>query len=276
MSTDDEEIFKLSNELDGIFKVAKESSIINSDRIVSTWRAQYAADFFTKIVLHTNSFLKILPTSEFYSSIDTETIWDLPSLCVLTRATIDTYYAMYYLCIEEIDTDESEFRKHLWHFHGNKRRLEKLILMNSSNSEINKIQENADVSLSQIEDTSFFKSLTEKEQKKVRRAESALWVSNSKLSEKIGVSKNLYRITFKFLSAYVHAYPFAISQMQTFNLEDKESKSTFRTVINYLAGYLSLSLVDFFSVSTVCPIIDNRTREAIDIKIHIMKNLFHE
>jgi hypothetical protein len=118
---------------------------------------------FSKIVLHANSILSILPTDDPIKIYGTENfkIVDLSSVASLTRDIIDADNTLFYLFTERVDDAEREFRLLLFGLHGYLRQKEIIGFVGGSNQEqmVANISKQIDTFRNQLQANSYFTSL---------------------------------------------------------------------------------------------------------------------
>src|SRR3989338_6688338 len=144
MSTVVEEYSNVREELREVLSIAAKLSIATSGRTVSEWSHEYASYVFTKICCHGTSALSLAPTGLVPTQPGATEIWDLSSLCAIVRALVDAYYAMYYIAVDNVGRGERQFRKALWTFQAENKRLELLSLIKSNSPEVEKLREKVD------------------------------------------------------------------------------------------------------------------------------------
>jgi len=215
---------------------------------IDTRREQYGSYIFSKICLHILAIERLLPKSKYHSVTKSFEVWDISSLAILARVLIETYYAFYYLIIDEIDHTELDFRFSLWNFHSEKERLKMLNLIDSKSPELKNVELSVEQYLLEIKNNKYYESLEIHIKRNIRKGQMAFTLSNSNISEKSGIPPNYYKATYKFLSSYVHTYPFSISQLPYFHVDDPSTISIMGTIIDYCTGYLSFSIRDIIKV----------------------------
>lgn len=257
----DENYLNSLNNYEVLSKTAIFLSKENYGKKANNFREEYGSWIFGKICLHTIAIQKLLPDSTFFHKINGKKVWDLASICSLSRSLIETYNVFHYLIIEDIDPNELEFRRILWELHSECERLEMLKLIKSKAPEITKIIEDIAQYKSKLINNKFFKGLEHKTQKKFRNGKSGIFKTNSQISENAGINPDYYKAVNKYLSNFVHTYPFAIIQLSLFRAGDKESLERIKTVIDYCKHYLCLAIRDFLKL---CP----------ELKIYISNEIF--
>ncbi len=90
-----------------------------------SFKEENAKNIFARIVLLTIAILRILPRSKYFYDKSLE-FWDISSPAILIRGLVESYLVFYYLCIDNISKEESEFRYKLWVYHSEKEREEML------------------------------------------------------------------------------------------------------------------------------------------------------
>ncbi len=252
MSDNFKEYLKHLKDLKLLYDEAYKLSINTTGR-KCTIKEYYASNIFVKIVLTVRAMIILLPNSPLLKAKDTnKEIWDISSICVLCRSLIETYLVFYYLTIDEIPKEERDFRYVLWEYHANSERLKMLELIKSNSPEITNIRLEKAKTKGDLEKNSFFKSIERKLEKgervKIRKGEKGIFLTNSKIAEKAGINREYYRATYKYLSQYVHTYPFSISQIAKFNTGEEESLNIIDTTVQYATLYTGLSIRDFITL----------------------------
>jgi hypothetical protein len=233
------------DDLEHIIGVAMAMSLDTTERDVDSWREQYCSYIFTKLILHVQALLSIRPTIELPNDRFEIGFWDISSMAALARALIDSYYVFFYLGVDEAEKDELEFRFHLWDYHGEKQRLDMLRKIKSTDPILEQLEGDVQNLKDQLIDTNFYKSLDNKVQSKIRKGEIGIFYTNSQLSKKAGISSNYYKSTYNSLSAHVHAYPYALTQLAVFRANDDDSLAVINTIMDDCIGYVCYAVRDF-------------------------------
>jgi len=234
--------------LEGLCKTAMDLSISTYGQEVPTWREEYGSDIFGKICVTSIAILKLLPKSEFYFAPKGQEIWDISSVSVLSRSLIDSYNIFHYLIIEKVDKDELEFRFILWKLHSECERLKMLEFIKSTHTGLDKLKQYIESRRKELKDNRFYQRLDLEKQKDLIKGRKGIFLTNAKISENAGINPDYYRSVYKYLSQYIHTYPFSISQIAIFRAGDVKSLQLFVSIIGYCTGYLGLSIRDFLKV----------------------------
>ncbi|MCJ7459234.1 MAG: DUF5677 domain-containing protein [candidate division Zixibacteria bacterium] len=263
--------------LESLCKTASKLSIATSGREVSTWREAYGSHIFGKICLTGIAILKLLPQSVFYFAPKGLEVWDISSVCILTRSLIDTYNVFHYLIIQKVENEELEFRFVLWNLHSETERLKMLELSKSKSEKLEKIKQYVESLKEKLGDNKFYQKLDLKEQKKCCTGEKGIYLKNTDISRNAGINPDYYKSTYKYLSQYVHTYPFSISQIIPFKADDTESQKLFKPIIGYCTGYLCVSTRDFVNIfPDQSGNIPSEIIKTIEDWEYIMRNIFSD
>jgi hypothetical protein len=180
---------------------------------------------------------------------------------------------MYYISIDQVSSEERSFREALWMFQGEHKRLELLQLIKSKSPELPKLQAEVDRLKTVVVQHSFFARLSQENQKKARKGDLPLHLSNSELSTRAGIQPNYYKAVYRFLSSYVHTYPFSASQLARLRAGDSESLRLISTALKHCLSFLCVAVRDF---RTLCPdvadIVEQDVDEIIKVWEYIVAN----
>lgn len=261
-------------DLKHVTDVAVKLSIETHGRTVESWRKQYGSYIFTKLCLHALALLKLKPEAGAPRTGDTRQIWDITSVAVIARAIMDSYYVFFYVAIDTCNESELEFRYRLWNYHGEKQRLDMLKLLKSTNPDVVQLEKEVDALRATLVNSSFYESLTSDMQRQVRKGKKGILLSNSQLSERANIDPHYYKATFNFLSQYVHAYPFAATQLVKFRADDEDSLGIVKSIIDSSIGYLSHAIRDFIKlIPDQAPKVDQKTKSLIGQWEHTFRNI---
>lgn len=274
---DDDKYLEDLRTFESLCQTANNLSIATGGREVSSQREEYGSHIFGKICVTGIAILKLLPKSVFYSSPKDLQIWDISSVCILARSLIDTYNIFHYLIIQEVDNVELEFRFVVWNLHSEAERLKMLELSKSKSEKLAKIRQDIEGFKVKLKNNKFYQRLDLKEQRKYYSGEKGVFLKNTDISRNAGINPDYYKSIYKYLSQYVHTYPFSISQITQFNASDTESQKLFEPIIEYSTGYLGLSIRDFLKIFPDQSVnIPPEITQIIEDREYIMKNIFSD
>jgi len=115
------------------------------------------------------------------------------------------------------------------------------------------------------------------ERSSYRRGETGIALTNSQISERAGISINFYKSTYRYLSSYVHTFPFSIQQIAVFKADDEESLSLIKTLIDTTSGYLSFVIRDFVKLfpdqKEITKEVDELTKVWLDVLNKLASNI---
>lgn len=235
-------------------------SMATSCRTVTTWREERGSHIFAKICATAIAALKFFPRSKYYTATDGAEIWDISSVCCLTRSLMDCYNSFFYLIIDDVEGPELDFRHILWNLHSECQRLKMLELMGlaTPGGEEGELEErdprlpdlrrSIEEWKSKLMNNVFYQNLNGRVQSDYLSGKKGIFLTNSQISDRAGIAPSYYKATYIYLSNYVHTYAFSISQIALFRGGDIESLQLFKTVVGYCTGYLCVALRDFVRV----------------------------
>lgn len=220
---------------------------------------------FSKIVLHSDSILKILPkdTPENLYSQKEFKLLDLSSVASLTRDIIDADNTLFYLFTERVDASERDFRLTLFNLHGHMRWREIVCLIDSYYQEetVVRISEKIDNLKKQLEMNSFFKDLEKettknsskgkrakeifkKKEEKIENVKDAVFSTRKQIAEVRMMDTSVFDAVYAFLSSHVHSFSIGTSLVGHSILMDEKALLFLLLTIKNASFYLCLAMID--------------------------------
>jgi len=239
-----DEYLLVLNQLDEITNTAFNISNELNGTHTNDWRKYYGSIVFKKLCLHAKSFRKLCPQTNADGNIIFDEMWDLPSMCSISRAIIDSYCVQYYILIEEISEDENNFRKHLWHYHSEKSRLKGLEKIKSKDPRLKKLEDEIERHKKLLLETEIYKGLEKHNQRSIRKGQVAVNLSNSEISKRAGIDPGYYKSTFDLFSSYVHTHPMALSHLMKFYADSEKSLNLITTTVKHTVAFITHAVRD--------------------------------
>jgi len=145
--------------------------------------------------------------------------WNAPALAALCRPLQDAFISMVYFAIEKPPADEAEFRHLLFTRHTAYKRWDLLRRADQGNEIIAGECASAlaewESANEAVLDHPFFEKLTPKEAKYIAKdGDNYIPDPLDAVWERAGMSRELYDVTFRYLSQYAHATPYALGSLR--------------------------------------------------------------
>lgn len=240
---DDTRYKSICSELDLFINWGVNISNALSNKEAPMDRDYYGDRVFSKLLCHAITLRRIIPTGLIPEQNGQTELWDISSACAITRALIESFDALFYVAIEEVEDNEREFRILLWNLHSEERRLKKLDFIGSKAPEIIDIKNNVKELRKRVIEHKYFHELNKGIKKKIEKGETpAFCLSHSERNMRAFINHSYYNACIMFLSAYVHTYPFSINQLMEFKAGDAESLRLMSVPIQYALGFLAKSM----------------------------------
>jgi len=265
------------DDLEHITGTAMTLSLETQNREVDSRRKQYCSYIFGKLIMHAIAVLLVRPNIERQLDKYESDLWDISSLATLTRAIVDSYYVFFYLGLDQASEDELEFRFHLWDYHGEKQRFDMLKKLKSLDPSMGKLENEVGDLKNKVIQNTFYQSLDPTKQRKIKKGEIAILYSNSELSDRLGINSDYYKAIYNDLSAYIHGYPYALTQLAVFRSNDDESLHVINTTLKVCVGYVSLAVRDFLEIMPDQDNnVDERAKDLIETWDYVFKNIIED
>jgi hypothetical protein len=220
---------------------------------------------FSKIALHANSILTILPEDaprELYGTEHFRVI-DLSSIASLTRDIIDADNTLFYLFTERVDNSEREFRLLLFGLHGYMRQRELVNFVGDSHQEtiLASISAQIDALRNQLKTNSFFTTLeremTENTQRgkrakdifkrtggEIENVKDSVFLTRKQIAEVRGMDLSSFDAIYMFLSSHVHSFLTGTSLVGSAMISSEKSLLLLFLTLKNASFYLCLAMID--------------------------------
>jgi len=220
---------------------------------------------FSKIALHANSILTILPKDaprELYGTEHFRVI-DLSSIASLTRDIIDADNTLFYLFTEGVDDSEREFRLLLFGLHGYMRQRELVNFVGGSHQEtiLASISAKIDALINQLKANSFFTTLEREMAENTQRGKRAkdvfkrtggeienvkdsVFLTRKQITEVRGMDLSLFDAIYMFLSSHVHSFFMGTSLLGSAIISSEKSLLLLFLTLKNASFYLCLAMID--------------------------------
>lgn len=201
-----------------------------TDTSLGSRREQRATLLFTKIVCHSISLDRLVPSLE----PDTTELWDIASACAVARALIETHDAAAYISFNDITEQMREFRLLAWDLHDLHRRLKILSFLNSTDPGRDKLQDEERRKRSDVVKHACFGELSAPQRQRIESGDAPDYLVNRRdRNRENSVNHRFYSTVYLFLSQHVHSYPMAQSQLRSFTAGGTVERGQFENLTRY-------------------------------------------
>ena len=178
-------------------------------------------------------------------------IFDLSSLCILTRGLIEAYLTLFYIAVQPVADDVREFRLLWWNWHEINERILGVEYIGSANPKLGIYKKRKNELRVKLSNHPAYASLPSKFRgafEKMKPPRDALLMEKVKIAEASGIHPNQYRFVYKHCSEYAHAQPLAVSVLQGLSTTSPELPSLFRLTTRQATSFLLFTVRDFLTV----------------------------
>jgi len=216
-----------------------------SGKTVDKWKIAEGTIIFYKIYLTSIALLKLLPHSCYYSPLPYPELWDLSSVATLTRSLTETYHTFFYIAIEQINDDESNFRRLLWEYHDICQRFRILNKNPVKSPRIPKIEKSKREHKERLINNTFFKTLSKNLRKKIKDGQKEIYLENIEISKRAGINPDYFSMPFIYCSNHVHTSGFSTSHLSSNCNADPNCLNIYYGLMTCIIFYLCVSIRDF-------------------------------
>ncbi|WP_420390562.1 hypothetical protein [Marinobacter sp.] len=227
----------LMMDLDRIADIAYELSQHFGGVETSCRKKKTSTYYLAKIVPECLSLLRILPGSRFTDPGD---LFDFPSFCSISRNLIEAANLHWYYCVDQTDSDLSEFRFHLYDFHDYRARIRIGRFLGAAEEELDSLSQEADQIKAIIKDSAFFTQLLPEVQRQILKGRRCAEFNQSEMVEKREIDVEFFNGIHKLLSTNTHSTPSAISAVVHSQLKGTGLQNAFSClVLSYVTSFVA-------------------------------------
>ncbi len=185
---------------------------------------------------------------------DGRTLWNAPALAALCRPLVDSFVGFFYSGVEQIDENEAAFRDLLLRRHNSFKRAE---LLKKADQAVPEIAAELPVAIREAEEAQqqliahpAFMSLPPEKASDVKNIRDRfIFEPLQDTWQRAGLPQDLYEVTFRYLSQWVHATPYALGQMK-YHQADHED------------GAVNMNIPVSLALTCTCLVLDRASRLA--------------
>ena len=203
-------------------------------------RDVYGERIFGKLVCHGLSLQRLSPNPK----PTTRELWDISSSYAIARTLIETYEALAYISLEDVQDIEHEFRVLLWKLHAQERRSEMLRLIGSKHPDIPGLATNVSELRNAILMHPYLPSAGKDIAGKVRRGTTPPYhLSRAERDSRCKIDHDYHTAVIMHLSSHVHTHPFSVHQLFDFQAGNPECLGLMGVSLQYSSAFLAKAVV---------------------------------
>ena len=189
---------------------------------------------------------------------DGRALWNAPALAALCRPLVDSFVGFFYFGVEQVDESEATFRELLLRRHNSFKRAE---LLKKADQTVPDIAAELPVAIREAEEAQqqliahpVFASLPREKASEVKNLRDRfIFEPLQDTWQRAGLPRDLYEVTFRYLSQWVHATPYALGQLK-YHQADRED------------GAVNMNVPVSLSLTCTCLILDRASRLALPLE----------
>lgn len=231
---------KLLDEYDTLISHARAIADRLVGRRIEQKSLSYSDAIYTKLICHGISLRKLSPSLD---PAQTSELWDVASACAVARALIESYDALAYIGVHQVEPSEQQFRVLLWELHDQQRRLKMLEKIGSVDPRISKIRERVSDLSAKLIAHAFYSNVSKEVGSKVARGDAPpVHLSQKDLNAASAINHEYYIAATMFLSQYVHTYPLSLHQLMHFRAGEPDALHVSSMPLQYSMPFLAKAI----------------------------------
>ena len=217
------------------------------------WDLARGHQLYNRLTITCLSFIHLLPRNRYFPS--KMEFWDFFSTATLARNFIENYYSFYYICVDKITTEESDFRLLLLTYHLNNEKYKFYKESNQAQSILAEFEENLPKDMSELSDHPFMQNLDNKTRGDLLKGKNFKYLSNKDISERIPFDTSEFEPLYRFFSNHAHSTPLAFftqNNERGRGLENETEVSYISMAIDFVTKYLLVAMIDMTNLFPDC------------------------
>ncbi len=241
----------------GLERVLRAADELDDDRV------QRARPFVLLLWLYAVAMRDLLSST----ATDGRMLWNAPALAALCRPLQEAFVSFYYFGIEAPNDEEREFRELLLARHKAYKRLDLLLRISPRTPEIEKKIPEAEQQYNELHGAVTKHTMLSRVPKSMadgirKNGDRCVAEPMDQIWLRAGMPAELYDVTFRYLSQFAHATPFAIEEL-AHHVADQEE------------GAVNMNIP--VSLALTCTCVTLRYMGELDERIHsLLPDAFHQ
>lgn len=202
----------------------------------------YAEKIFVKLWCHGNTLLDLSPS---ISTTPNRQLWDVSSHYAISRTLIETYDALFYISLDNVDEIERDFRIKFWRLHSESRREKMLELIRSKHPELNDVKKEVCLLHSQVLQHPHLEKCDKGLKTKLEKKRYEPYhINQGERDSRAGIDNDYHKAVIMHLSSHVHTHPFSVYQLMDFKAGDPECLTLMSISLQYASAFLAKAIND--------------------------------
>jgi Family of unknown function (DUF5677) len=214
----------------------------------ATWEQMMASIAFSKLALVSTSILRLVPGSRVCSEVFGVQMWDLGSICGLSRNLAEVGLTMHYLLQSSISDSERMLRQQVWKHHELLERLKIMRTADPITQKLGAMEQLVDRQRVELNASVEFQKLSRDLRRRILQGERAKLLTNEEICASAGISPNFYAAMFKYGSNHTHSSPFSFSLMDRLSPSSGSGLDAINIALTICAGFLAVGIRDYIQL----------------------------
>ncbi len=197
----------------------------------------YGERIFVKLLCHGITLKKISPSIEGNKEKE---LWDISSSYAVARALIETFDALSYIALVDVDLEEKEFRLLFWKLHAEARRFDMLRKMGSNDPRVQNTERNVEDLKSKVLNHQKVNLCSNQLKSNIEKGKYQPYhLTQRQRNEEAGICHEYRDVVTMHLSSHVHTHPFSVMQIVDFKAGSSECLGLMGIAIQYSTAFLA-------------------------------------
>lgn len=234
------------------------------------WHIVRASQLYTRLTMTSLSIVHLLPENNIFPF--KWEYWDFFSVASLTRNLVENYHMFFYIGIDHVTEEERDFRLKLLYYHWNNEKYKLYSDLRANIILLREFENNLPITKESLKNHAFFQSLDRRKKDKILSGNSAMYLTNKEISERISFNTEEFSSLYRLFSNHTHSSPFAFFTMSNERGRGEENEAELAYIsiaLDVCIKYLSAAIIDMINLfPEALRDLDNEKRRLINQELN--------
>ena len=217
------------------------------------WKLARAHQLYNRMTVSCMSFVHLLPMNlPFKTKAE---FWDFFSVASLTRNILENYLTLFYIGVDNVSKEESDFRLAIFQFHLNSEKFRLYQEFGESVENLKDFAENLPRDKEKIRTNTYFNSINKAKAASILKGNDFMYLTKHEIFAKIPFKTDEFTPMYRLLSNHTHSTPFAFytqSNERGRGLENATEVAYITMCIDLVTKYLLAAILDVIAMFPDC------------------------
>lgn len=233
------------------------------------WKLVRAHQLYIRLTVTCLSFIRLLPQNRYLkTNFD---FWDFPSVANIARNFIETYHVFYYIGVDKVTDEVTDFRLLIFNYHLNNEKYKLYKEFGAPIEDLKEFELKLPKAKGEIKNHKAFSGIEANRAKGILNGTEFMSMTHKEISDKIEFDTKEFRPMYRFLSNQTHSTPFSFfsqSNERGRGIENEPEVNYIVMCIDFVTKYLLAAMMDIIKLFPDCQVtLDKRKLKIVNDRL---------